>query len=550
MKRENYLGSPLLPAIISLAISAFPVRNAEAQPAPKAPVPATPGASPAPGTAAAAAAPGAATLPGASPAPGAAASAGTATAAGAGAGTATARATASAPDPLAEALGSRGGGLTPDAVAKAAAGARPSVRVKRADLEQAAARVDQALISYFPKISVSASYTRLSPVQISLGPAADAAGFEFPLIVNTYSVVGTISVPISDWVLRASQGLSAAAHAEKAKKIELEAEALQVAADARVTYWNWVRTKGQVVVAMGAVAQAKAHLEDAKRIFEVGLLSRADVLRLEAQVASAEQVQVEAEAFAVVVERQLRQAIGAPPDQRLEIGIDVMSETAAAPSESLDALIQQAIDKRLEIRALAETQFALQKNESVTRAGYYPRVEAFADGILANPNQRAFPQEQKWDFTWDVGVRLTWSLTDTLTTFPAVTEAKARTAAVAEQKNLLRQALELEVTQAYSDIKKAASSIEAATRGLAAAEESLRVRSELFKSGKASSVDLIDAETEVTRSRLRRLDAHIGLLVAKTRLDHATGRDVKDFSKDLGKAAKESKDSPEDASAK
>ena len=35
-----------------------------------------------------------------------------------------------------------------------------------------------------------------------------------------------------------------------------------------------------------------------------------------------------------------------------------------------------------------------------------------------------------------------------------------------------------------------------------------------------------DAETEVTKGRLRRLDAHVGLMVAKTRLDHATGRDV------------------------
>jgi outer membrane protein TolC len=165
----------------------------------------------------------------------------------------------------------------------------------------------------------------------------------------------------------------------------------------------------------------------------------------------------------------------------------------------------------------------------VTRAGYLPRVEAFADAALANPNQRAFPQTQGWDFTWDAGVRLTWTVNDTLATAPAMTEAKARTAVAIEQKNTLRSGLEIEVATAYSDMKKAASSIEAATRGLAAAEESLRVRSELFKSGKATSVDLIDAETEVTRGRLRKLDAHIGLLVAKTRLDHATGRDVKEL---------------------
>ena len=132
------------------------------------------------------------------------------------------------------------------------------------------------------------------------------------------------------------------------------------------------------------------------------------------------------------------------------------------------------------------------------------------------------------NFTWEAGVRVMWTVNDTFATAPAVAEAKARTVMVAEQKTLLREALQLEVASAYTDMKKAVSSIEAAERGLTAAEESLRVRSELFKSGRATSVDLIDAETEVTRGRLRRLDAHVGLLVAKTRLDHATGRDVRE----------------------
>ena len=78
-----------------------------------------------------------------------------------------------------------------------------------------------------------------------------------------------------------------------------------------------------------------------------------------------------------------------------------------------------------------------------------------------------------------------------------------------------------------STSQKAAASIEAAERGLASAEEALRVRRELFRNGKATSVDLVDAETAVTRARLQRIDAHVGLLVAQTRLDHATGRDVR-----------------------
>jgi outer membrane protein TolC len=97
---------------------------------------------------------------------------------------------------------------------------------------------------------------------------------------------------------------------------------------------------------------------------------------------------------------------------------------------------------------------------------------------------------------------------------------------IAEQKAALMEGLRMEVASALADLQKARASIEAAERGLAAAEESLRVRQLLFRTGRATSLDLVDAETEATRARLRRIDAHVGLLVAQTRLGHATGRDV------------------------
>ncbi|MCK6588226.1 MAG: TolC family protein [Polyangiaceae bacterium] len=470
------------------------------------------------------------------------------------------------PDALATALGPRAGGMTLDEVGKLAAAAQPSVKVKEAELRAAAAKVDQALISYFPKLTLGASYTRSSniensftvpggpgisltaPGRLGAGPCpgdagktcvldaanqpvegrvGDALTLEFPAFANAYSLVASLSLPVSDWVLRMSKGLSAAAHGERGKKLQVIAEQLQVAADAKILFLNWVRARGQVVVAKQAVDQSKAHVDEARRLFQVGFASKADVLRLEAQVASAEQLRSEAEAFEVMADQQLRLALGIPAARSVEIGVDVMSPAAVTlPVEPLATLQRRALERRLEIRALDETQHALKDAEDVTSAGYMPRLDIFANGSLANPNPRIFPQKQEWDFTWDAGVRLTWNVNETFITAPAVAEAKAHTSIVAEQRAQLRNALALEVASAYTEMTRAASNIEAANRGLAAAEESLKVRTQIFKNGKATSAELIDAETEVTRGRLRRLDAHVGLLVAKTRLEHATGRDV------------------------
>jgi outer membrane protein TolC len=326
--------------------------------------------------------------------------------------------------------------------------------------------------------------------------------------------------------LRISQGYSAASHGEKGKRLELEAEALQAAADAKVSYYNWLRAKGSSVVTKQAIDQSRAHVDDAAKTFSVGLISRADVLRLEAQLAGAQQAGAETEALSMLTEEQLRILLSIQTNQPLTIGGDVMHEQVAPVTETLADLQDQAMSRRLEIRALDETELSLKESVSLARAGYLPRLDAFANATMANPNQRIQPAKEQFDGTWDAGVRLSWTLNDSFTARGATAEAKARVASLAEQKGILRDGLRLEVVSAYADMQKSVATIEASERQLTAAEESLRVRNELFKNGKATSVELVDAEAEVTRARLGRLNARIGLAVARVRLDHATGRDV------------------------
>ncbi|AGP36246.1 TolC family protein [Sorangium cellulosum] len=431
-------------------------------------------------------------------------------------------------DPLATALAPQPGGLTPDEFAKIALQTHASLRAKQAELRAASARVDQAAVNFFPRITLTGSYMRLSEVEQDPQLAQFGLGAQ---ILNQYSLSASLAVPISDYVLRISQGYAAASHSETAKKLEVQAEALKIAADAKISFFNWVGLKGLVVVRDEAVSQAKAHLVDAQRTFEVGLLSRADVLRLEAQVANAEQLLTEAQATLLVADEQIRIALGAAAQGRpLTVGIDVMTGSVAAqpPPQPLPTLQEEAFSKRLEIRALDETLYSLKKSEQLTRAGYFPRLDAVADVTYANPNQRIFPAREEFDLTWAAGARATWVLNDIATTAAASAEASARTAQVAEQKAVLRDGLRMEVAQAYTDVSKAARSIETAERQLAAAVEAMRVKSELFRAGRATSTDLVDSEREVTTARLLQLNARVGALVAKTRLDHAVGRDARD----------------------
>src|SRR5262245_16360707 len=62
------------------------------------------------------------------------------------------------------ALVGRPGGLTAEQVAKRARSTSFDVKARQEEVVAAAAGVDQALVAYFPRLALTARYTRLSPV--------------------------------------------------------------------------------------------------------------------------------------------------------------------------------------------------------------------------------------------------------------------------------------------------------------------------------------------------------------------------------------------------
>ena len=65
--------------------------------------------------------------------------------------------------------------------------------------------------------------------------------------------------------------------------------------------------------------------------------------------------------------------------------------------------------------------------------------------------------------------------------------------------------------------------IDTTTRALVTAEEAYRVRRALFQNGRATNLELTDAELDLPRARLDAIDARIALRVAKANLARAVG---------------------------
>jgi outer membrane protein TolC len=442
-------------------------------------------------------------------------------------------------------------GLTAEQVGTRAAATSYSGRAADESLRAAAARVDAAWVAFLPRLTATARYTRLSnftppsatgegsvvgtslpPSDTPLPPGTPLfpVAIEFPLVLNNWLLQAAITVPISDYFLRITQGYAAATNAADAARFDAVAARARSASDGRVAFYTWLRARSAVVVAVQALADQQNHLNDAKNQFTVGNVSRADVLRAETAVSVAELQVVRSKNLADLTEKQVRLAIHAADTEMLAPGESL--EGAPPPvNGNLKQLSNEATTSRFEVKSIDASAAAAREQAKFARAGRWPIISGFGDVTYANPNQRRFPSTQDWFPTWAAGAQAIWSPNEVLSANANGNDAEARAAALEAQRGTIRDGIELELTQAWQGVKESEVALESTKRELASATEAYRVARELFLNGRATSTTLTDAETELTRGRLSALNAHADAHIARVRLEHALGRDTKALSK-------------------
>jgi outer membrane protein len=437
----------------------------------------------------------------------------------------------------------RGSGLTANEVAERAVRSSNQIQAKRRSIESADAQVDQAKAGFYPTLNLSARYTRLSKIDVpnlgvlvaptdqqpgpTTGPFV-AVPLSFPIILNNYVLQAQLNVPLSDYLLRTSRAISGANRVKNASEIDERATKLSVARDARVAYYQWIRMQGFSFVGAQSLEQAKGHLTDSNNAFQAGLVSKADVLRAQTGVKSAELFFEKANSNVQLATTRLRVLMRDTSAKPYEVGENILAPVPPMAGTLSDELaFREASQQRLELKLLSENEQAIRDQAAVTSAGNYPRLDAMASAQYSNPNPRYFPQEDKFHGTWDAGVTLSWTPTAIFGAQAGTRALDAKAAELVAQRQAMLDSLQLEVSQALSAERDAQFAVTVSQQALASAEEGYRVRRELFRSGRATLVEVTDSETELTRARLELVNAHVDLRIAQVELAHVLGRDAK-----------------------
>ena len=417
-------------------------------------------------------------------------------------------------------------GLTADQAAARAAAVSPTVQRRIAEVEAQIAGAEATELQQVPQIGGKLQYTRNSRVPAFTIPFG---GMDISIpssLVNNYVAEANVNINLSDYIYRYPKLVKAAKLGLEVAKTSKASAMVDAGQDARLAYYEWLRAKLNVLVAQRQLVQIQATVGQIRSQFEVQRVSKADLLRVESQEAEAEQTLDQLKNLSALREEQLRLLIGATNNEPLALGEDVRKEIAAPAAGPLADELHKALAQRLDVRVLVQGIAAKEHQAEAENSAYLPRLTAFGVADYARPHQRIFPVVDEFRGTWSAGLQLSWTLNDTLIASTTQHRLKAETDELRADKENLTRGARIELLNAQQAVQLAVHALETTSKGLQAAEEGYRVRKELLNAERATAVELVDAETDLTRARINALNARVDLRVAKVQLVHALGDDA------------------------
>ncbi|MEE4270824.1 MAG: TolC family protein [Thermoanaerobaculales bacterium] len=295
--------------------------------------------------------------------------------------------------------------------------------------------------------------------------------------------------------------------AELDRRITVNDLTLEVAAG----FFTATAAEQRVEVRAVALEQIEKQLHVAKRRYEVGESTIADVARWRSEVAAAKQALVIAEGEAQLARHRLGRLVGMS-----SLGELVRNGPIPAPEGDEEALMATALTERLEIQTLVNQLEAAGLWVKLEKGAWLPELEASGQYFQ---QKAAFPSSDWASLTFSLKV----PIYDGGVTSANVAKAKEDLRQVELLGRTLRRGIEDQVDTASIGFRAADATLDAAGERSKAAMEAYRQVEAAFRVGEASSVDLLDATTEATDAETAHIIARAQREFQAISLRHAVG---------------------------
>jgi outer membrane protein TolC len=393
----------------------------------------------------------------------------------------------------------------------------PAHAAARAGVASATEAIGEAQAPLYPQLDVTAGYHRWQR-RAFLPAGLTLPGRAMPELIG----------PLDDWngalssrvLLFDSGERRASVDAAKARRAGAEAEATTVVADVRLNvhtaFYALAAARDVQLVAAKNLERAEAHQRLAAARHAAGAVPQADVLRTQAEAATARLQVINAASRVRMATGRLNTAMGRPAETPL--GITPPPQTPPPPAAvPFDQSLQRALAHRPELAAGEKRTEAARATVSAARATRAPKIRA--DAALGWRDTVFLPDTREWQ----AGVSIDLPIFDAGTRSRRL--ARTQSELTREEAMLATRRLQVrdEVWSAHAEQDRAWAAIAANETSVRAHEESLRVTRERYERGAAVITDLLDNQAALARAEGSAAEARWSYFAARAAFERAIG---------------------------
>ena len=293
-------------------------------------------------------------------------------------------------------------------------------------------------------------------------------------------------------------------------------------------YWLAISLKKKEALAIRYRDLAQKLNEDVKKMIREGVATRADGLKVEVVVNTADMQIARIQSGVSLAKMALCELCGLDLNGDIQLSDERDADLPPTPSTQFDNYIIPASDStrlnetRPELRLLQNAVDMSKQNTKLLRSLYLPHILLTAGYSVSNPNLFNGFQKRFTDL-WNIGVTVqvpVWTWGENKYKIRA-----SRTATSIAQLEMddVRKKIDLEIEQNRLRLKDANKQLATSHKNMAAAEENLRCANVGFKEGVMTVTEVMAAQTAWQTSRMAIIDAEISVKLAQAGLQKALG---------------------------
>jgi outer membrane protein TolC len=391
------------------------------------------------------------------------------------------------------------------------------INIAKEGSKSATAQKKEAFTGFLPKLSTSYSYTRLNEEPFVLLP--------FP--------PGEILTGTKDnynWNIEAKQPLftgggilanyQASSIGESVARWEETARYQDVVQDVKIAYFNILKAQRISDVAQQSVEMLKAHRDVADNYFNVGMIPKNDLLRAEVELANGKQALIRTQNAVQLAESRFNTILKREIWTPVEI-VDVLNYEPF--DKSFEECLNIARQSRPELKISSLQSEQAGKMVRAAQSEFFPYVSLVGNYTRFGDDPSVSGSDYKDMESWQVMAVASWNFWEWGKTKFRVDASRARENIAMEASRELNDRVALEIKNAFLMLQEAESQIAVSQKLIEQAEENFRISEERYKESVATSTEVLEAQTLLTRAKSEYANALGDFNINYARLQRAMG---------------------------